>query len=479
MSELPEGWAECRLRDLLQAERGIFDGPFGSSLKTADYIDQGVRVIRLENVATYEFIDSKRAWISPNKFEQLRRHEVLPGDLIVGSFVDDRVRVCLLPTLDTPAIAKADCFCLRPRSEMVDRRFLMYQLGLSTTRDALVSDIHGATRPRVTTAQLKELTLVLPPLAEQRRIVEKVEALFTHTRRAAAALSAVDVSQLRGAIIAAACAGTLTTDFRSLKTDAALDITGQFTEEMRGRTPSDWPLVRFADLCEHMTSGSRAWKPYYSETGYGTFVMAQNVRPMAFDRSHRQGVAPPPNDPELRRTLVAENDLLITIVGANTGDVCRVDSHVVDHFVCQSVALARPKSVRLARFLELWLNSRLHGRAQFETWIYGEGRPHLSFDHLRETVVALPSEGEQEEIVRRVDNLLALIAQIGLRLSREQERVARLEASILAKAFAGELVPNEAELARREGRSYEPASVLLERIRAERGSAPAAPKRRR
>ena len=49
-----------------------------------------------------------------------------------------------------------------------------------------------------------------------------------------------------------------------------------------------------------------------------------------------------------------------------------------------------------------------------------------------------------------------------------RERVEALQEAVLAKAFRGELVPTEAELARREGREYEPASVLLERVRAGR-----------
>ena len=58
-------------------------------------------------------------------------------------------------------------------------------------------------------------------------------------------------------------------------------------------------------------------------------------------------------------------------------------------------------------------------------------------------------------------------------------RAEGITAAVLAKAFRGELVPTEAELARREGRDYEPASVLLARIRAARAAETAAPKKPR
>ena len=81
----------------------------------------------------------------------------------------------------------------------------------------------------------------------------------------------------------------------------------------------------------------------------------------------------------------------------------------------------------------------------------------------------IPPLAEQHEIVSRVEKLFAFADQIESRLKQAQAHVDRLTQSLLAKAFRGELVPNEAELARQEGRSYESASELLERIRATKG----------
>ena len=77
---------------------------------------------------------------------------------------------------------------------------------------------------------------------------------------------------------------------------------------------------------------------------------------------------------------------------------------------------------------------------------------------------------EQREIARRVEKLFRLGDDIEKQVSKATKRVEKLTQAILAKAFRGELVPTEAELARKEGRSYEPASVLLERIKLERGA---------
>lgn len=98
---------------------------------------------------------------------------------------------------------------------------------------------------------------------------------------------------------------------------------------------------------------------------------------------------------------------------------------------------------------------------------------------LNDMAMPTPPREEQKEIVRRVEALFKLADTIEQRVAAGKQRADKLTQSILAKAFCGELVSTEAELARREGRTYEPASALLERIKAEREAAGAEPKTRR
>ena len=167
---LPPGWALAPLDALLE-EGGLFDGPFGSSLKTDDYSDDGVRVVRLENIANLRFIEDKRTYISHEKHKTLERHTVRGGDVIFGSFIDGETRVCVLPPLDTPAIAKADCFTIRPRHGVLDAKFLAFQLGSRAAMHALTEQIHGVTRPRINTQTLRSFRVALPPFSEQLRVV--------------------------------------------------------------------------------------------------------------------------------------------------------------------------------------------------------------------------------------------------------------------------------------------------------------------
>jgi len=97
-------------------------------------------------------------------------------------------------------------------------------------------------------------------------------------------------------------------------------------------------------------------------------------------------------------------------------------------------------------------------------WYYGSRPTERECQTISGFSVELPPLPEQQEIVRRVDQLFAFADRLEARVETARKRVDALTQSILAKAFRGELVPTEAELARAEGRSFESAAQLLERI---------------
>ena len=100
----------------------------------------------------------------------------------------------------------------------------------------------------------------------------------------------------------------------------------------------------------------------------------------------------------------------------------------------------------------------------------GSTREFLNQTILKSLDFVIPLVAEQREIVLRVEELFKLADGIEKQVEAATKRVEKLTQAILAKAFRGELVPTEAALARREHRSYEHASVLLERIRQQRAA---------
>jgi type I restriction enzyme S subunit len=176
LPKLPAGWTWLRLGS---NNVTVFDGPFGSNLKTSDYVGAGVRVIRLENIGALRFIEEKESFISEEKYRGLTDHTVFPGDIVFSSFVTERTRVAIVPASVAKAVNKSDCFCLRCHGTTLSNRYACVFLSTRFAYKQLEEDIHGVGRPRINTTQLKELVIPTCSLAEQLAVMAVVEAQFS------------------------------------------------------------------------------------------------------------------------------------------------------------------------------------------------------------------------------------------------------------------------------------------------------------
>ena len=116
-----------------------------------------------------------------------------------------------------------------------------------------------------------------------------------------------------------------------------------------------------------------------------------------------------------------------------------------------------------------WLvyNLRLDAESgRLDDLFTGSTIKHLTGKSLAKDPILIPPREEQQEIASGVDSMFKLADTIEERVAGATARADNLTQAILAQAFRGDLVHTEAELARREGRDYEPASTLLERARA-------------
>ncbi len=174
MTPLPDTWKWVTLDDLKSHEAGsITDGPFGSNLTSAHYSSDGARVVRLQNIGDGVFKDAE-AFIPLPHFAALRKHAVEPGDLLVASLGESLPRACLAPPGLGPAIVKADCIRVR-LSPDVEPRWVLYALQVPATRAWAADQLHGVGRPRLGLKVIRAIPVPLPPLEEQRRIVDLLE----------------------------------------------------------------------------------------------------------------------------------------------------------------------------------------------------------------------------------------------------------------------------------------------------------------
>ena len=388
--------------------------------------------------------------------------------------------------------------CAVGRPDATNSDFLYYFL--ASQEKWFIDAGKGGAQPNISQGIVKAWPISLPPRAEQSRIVAKLEELLSDLDAGVAELKAAQkkLARYRQSLLKAAVEGSLTEAWRAqhTPTETGAQLLQRILTERRARweakqlakfkeqgkaPPKDWqknypepvrpdtaglpqlPIgwvwASLGQLLAELTSGSRDWAPFYDK-GSCVFVMAQNVRPWRPDFSLKQYVDPPLDHRDRVRSEVQMDDLLTTIVGANTGQVCRVSNAVKSHFVCQSVALLRLVLPNMAEYVNAVLNSEGHGQRQFREMNYGAGRPHLSFDQLESVVVPLPSLNEQVQIMEVVSESLVAYQQVDSELLELAKKSTAQRQNILRAAFAGQLVPQDP--------NDEPASVLLARIRAER-----------
>jgi len=205
-------------------------------------------------------------------------------------------------------------------------------------------------------------------------------------------------------------------------------------------------------------------KDRYVEKGVA-FLRCQNVRPLRFETN---GLVHIPADfhAQLSKSKLIGGEILVVRSGANTGDCCVFPRNLGDAN-CSDLVITRPLSGLCPEYGALYVNSPI-GHALLSLNETGIAQPHFNIGAMRVKSFPLPPLAEQQEIVRRVENLFALADQIEGRYTKAKAHVDKLTQALLAKAFRGELVPTEAELAGVEGRDFESAGELLERIRRQR-----------
>ena len=167
------------------------------------------------------------------------------------------------------------------------------------------------------------------------------------------------------------------------------------------------------------------------------------------------------------RSSLEASDIILSIVGT-IGKVALVPPELIGANITQSSARIRlPREFILPRFGAYALRSPLLVN-QFNVARLGTAVPRLNLAHVRDLLLPVAPLGEQHRIVEAIESYFTRLDDAVATLERVQRNLKRYRASVLKAAVEGRLVPTEASVARAEGRDYEPASVLLDRILAER-----------
>jgi type I restriction enzyme, S subunit len=350
------------------------------------------------------------------------------------------------------ATNQAIAFC-KPNTDMVSLKYLFYCL--MESKNALIAQGQGGAQQNISQGILKAHPVPLAPLNEQKRIADKLDALLARVDACRERLDRVPLilKRFRQAVLAAATSGQLTEDWRAERVDrrnnAILDST---------LIPLGYELIRLGSLVQEPLRNGKSVRD-----GEGNLVLRLSclkngrVDWTEAKRGSWDGI-------DVSRFLVKGGDFLVAR-GNGSRDLVGRGALVVGvpptvAFPDTMIRVRPDKSLILPRYLQLFWDTK-EVRDQIElTARTTAGIWKIAQSDLEKLLLPVPEIDEQQEIVRRVEALFAFADRLDTRYKAARAQVEQLTPALLAKAFRGELVPQDP--------NDEPASVLLERIRAAR-----------
>lgn len=328
---------------------------------------------------------------------------------------------------DNELIASSEWIIIR--NNHIDANYLMYCFQSKYFREFMLSNVSGVggSLMRAQPKYVQTYPIPLPPLAEQQRIVERIEELFAKLDEAKERLQEVadSFAVRKAAILHRAFTGELTKQWR----------------RENGVSDESWEEKKGEEFFEYVTSGSRGWAKYYSDKG-SIFVRMGNLNhgTIELDFSDIQYVELP-DQVEGQRSKLQKNDILISIT-ADVGMIGLVREDM-DAYINQHVALARPKDNLYAEFLAWYFVSDV-GLKQMQNKQRGATKIGLGLQDIRNIILKIPTLPEQHEIVRLIDALLARERSAQQATEQVLASIELMKKSILARAFRGELGTNKA-----------------------------------
>ncbi len=372
------------------------------------------------------------------------RKLIKTGDTIVSTTRPNLNAVALVDQALDGQIASTGFDVLRAPG--LDPRWLGYLVRTSAFVDAMSSLVQGALYPAIRGKDVRSFVTPIAPANEQKRIADKLDTVLTRVDAVNTRLARVAplLKRFRQSVLAAATSGRLTEDFAS------------------GGSTIEWPSVELCSVTSKVTDGEHQ-TPKRSPSGR-YLLSARNIRDGSIALSNVDFV----DDIEFAKLRLrcdpSIGDVLLSCSGS-VGRVALVDKANA-YVMVRSAAMIRPKPELLnSKYLMYTLQSP-NLQEQIANASKSTAQANIFLGPIKKLMLPLPQLEEQTEIVRRVETLFAFADRLEARLAQAQTAATRLTPALLAKAFRGELVPQDP--------NDEPAAELLRRLQTERATAPKA-----
>jgi type I restriction enzyme S subunit len=485
--ELPKGWVWVRLGTVI-----IFTN--GYAFKSNLFQPEGIGIIKIGDISNGVISKARMDFIDISYLKEVdEKFQARFGDLLIamsgattGKLGFNRLNEIFFINQRVGKIEPI----------LVDKNYLYNFLFTQIQKNLAISA--GSAIPNLSTEQINETLIPLPPLPEQYRIVAQIEEIFTELDAGVELLKKLKVKlkRYRQAVLKAAVEGSLTQEWRTANQDKLEPasillerILNQRREkweaeqlakmEAQGKPPKDdswkqkykepiapdtsdlpelpdgWVWVNLGQITWSVKDGPH-YSPKYVNEGI-PFITGGNVRPSGVDFANAKRITPELYTELSKKCKPEKGDILYT-KGGTTG-IARVNTYDIEFNVWVHVAVLKLAGLVEPFYIQHSLNSPFC-YSQSQHFTHGVGNQDLGLTRMIKIVLSLPPQDEQKKIIDEIEYLYSVIDQLEKTVDVNLKRAEKLRQSILKQAFEGKLVPQDP--------NDEPAEKLLERIKAEK-----------
>lgn len=292
---------------------------------------------------------------------------------------------------------------IRPSNTLLTKYVLLF---FRYYEAQLASKGTGTTFKAITQDTVKNLDIPIPSLAEQERIVSRIEELFSQLDAGVETLkkTKAQLAVYRQAVLKEAFA--------------------EFSEKVPIRA-----------ISEFVTSGSRGWAQYYSEKGARFIRITDLTRDRIELKNDSIQYVSLPENAEGKRSRLTGNDVLVSIT-ADLGSIALIPEDIQEAYINQHIAMIRFNNPSQGEFMAWYLKSD-YGQKDLLKNKRGGGKLGLGLDDIRNTPVPIISDERALSVVADIDSKISVCDSIEQTVDAALQQADTLRQSILKQAFEG------------------------------------------
>lgn len=399
-------WRDLRLKDLCTDA-----GQYGLNVSAESYVPHGVRLLRTTDISSGRLTDADSGVYVDGVPEE--RFTLAAGDLLLSRSGTPPGQSYLVRDADAGMTFAGYLVRFRPRPD-VDARFIAYVARSAPFQHTIHAESVSSTIQNFNAERYANMRFAVSDSTQQRRIADFLDAETARIDQLAAAMRTQD--------------------------DLLKDRRLRLLDSVRGTAQNYVPLARLGYFSALITSGSRGWSEYLSDTGELFFRSANlhsdRIQPKLANVAHVQ--LPESEAAESQRARIQVGDCLVGITGANAGWVCLADESVAHGYVSQHVCLVRPQPHQIDGHWLALLIASPYVQSELMGSQYGGTKTQLSLPDVRAIRVPVLPFNRQVQLAQSVNRQTELVDRQRALRQQQLTLLAERRQALITAAVTGQ-----------------------------------------